>query len=459
MKIYKFLLLITLIFSLSLPLCITAAETAAGEIIEEDIPEPVPEKPKLTPPEINRAMYMYLYSIDNSQVLFTKNADHKIYPASFTKMMTAIIALEHYTDTSKKITVTKEMLTGISGNNISLKADEVVTVENMINAMIVGGSNDAAQVLAVDIAGSVQDFVTLMNDKAGNIGTIYTFFTNPTGIHDEKMYTTLNDMAKIALYAYKVNRFTDISSQQVYDMPETNLTKSRRVINRNYYVSPYMTRDYYNAEASGLNAGSTPAAGYCLATVVNHDGLTYLCLVSGASSDDRYVYSYLEANKILKWVYDNWGYVNVLKTTASICQLPVRLSSKSDQVTLHPQYDVELFLPADADVEKDVERIITVSETILTAPVVSGLVCGELSLYYQGQLISKVPLITKNYVDKSQWMYFVDFAENTVNERWFRTSVFTFVILFIVYVLANAKIRHDRMKKRNKKAQTRKKIT
>jgi len=453
---------VILAVSLSLPVCITAAETAVAEIIEEDIIdiEPViPEKPKIIPPDINRAMYMYLYSIDNSQILYTKNADDKIYPASFTKIMTAIIALEHYADTSKKITVTKEMLSGISGNNISLKADEVVTVENMINAMIVGGSNDAAQVLAIDIAGTVKDFVALMNDKTNNIGTTYTVFTNPTGIHDEKMSTTMNDMAKIALYAYKLTRFTEISSQQFYEMPETNMTKSRRVVNRNYYVSPYLTRDYYNSEASGLNAGSTPSAGHCLATVVNHDGLTYLCLVSGASSDDLYVYSYLEANKILKWVYDNWGYVNVLKTTTAICQIPVRLSSKSDQVTLHPQYEVELFLPSDADIAKDVEHIVTVSEDILTAPVASGLVCGELVLYYQGQLISKVPLITKNYVDKSQWMYFVDFAENTVNERWFRVSAVTFVILFVIYVLANAKIRYERMKKRNRSNRKRKKIT
>ena len=446
MKIFKFILTTTLIFFLTLT-SLTAAEE-------------VEEATSIPPPDIKRAMYAYLYSIDNNQILYTKNADHKIYPASFTKMMTAIIALEHYQNTSKKITVTKEMLTGVSGNNISLKADEVVTAENMINAVMVGGSNDAAQVLAVDIAGSVDDFVALMNAKAENIGTIYTVFTNPTGMHDEKMYTTMGDIAKIALYAYKVNRFTDISSQQVYEMPETNISKSRRIVNRNQYVSRYMTNDYYNSEAFGLSAGSTTTAGYCLATVVNHEGLTYLCLISGASSDDKYVYSYLEADKLLDWVYSNWGYVNVLNTTAAICQIPVRLSSKSDHVTLHPQYEVELYLPVDADIEKDVERIITVYDDILTAPVASGQECGELGLYYQGQLISKVPLITKSYVDKSQWMYFVDFADNTLNQRWFRMSLITFVILFVVYVLINAKIRHERMKQRNKKQNTkqRKKI-
>jgi D-alanyl-D-alanine carboxypeptidase len=407
------------------------------------------ENTSIPPPQINKAMYAYLYSIDNNQILYTKNSDHKIYPASFTKMITAIIALEHYENTSKKITVTKEMVTGISGNNIALKVDEVVTVENMINAVIVGGSNDAAQVLAIDIAGSIAEFVTLMNNKAENIGTIYTTFTNPTGMHDEKMSTTMDDMAKIALYAYKLNRYTDISSQQLYDLPETNMSKSRRIVNRNYYVSNYMSNQYYNSEAMGLNSGSTPTAGYCLATVVNHDGLTYLCMVSGASSDDKYVYSYLEADKLLTWVYSNWGYVNVLKTTVSICQLPVRLSSKSDSVTLHPQYEVELYLPSNANIEKDVERVITVYEDVLTAPVASGQVCGELGLYYQGQLISKVPLITKNYIDKSQWMYFVDFTDNTINQRWFKTSAVTFVILFIVYVLINAKIRYDRVKKRN----------
>ena len=443
MKIFKFISVVILIFIT----VFTLTALTAAEEIEEDTSVP--------PPDIKRAMYAYLYSIDNNQVLYTKNADHKIYPASFTKIMTAIIALEHYQDTTKKITVTKEMLAGVAGNNISLKAGEVVTAENMINAVIVGGSNDAAQVLAVDIAGSVADFVTLMNNKAANIGTVYTVFTNPTGMHDDKMYTTMGDMAKIALYAYKVNRFTDISSQQTYEMAATDISKSRRIINRNYYVSRYMTNDYYNPEALGLNAGSTTTAGYCLATVVNHDGLTYLCLISGASSDDKYVYSYTEADKLLNWVYSNWGYINVLNTTTAICQIPVRLSSKSDHVTLHPQYEVELYLPLDADIEKDVERVISVYEDTLIAPVASGMECGELGLYYQGQLISKVPLITKNYIDKSQWMYFVDFADNTVNERWFKTSVITFIILFIGYVLINAKIRHERMKERAKKQNAR----
>lgn len=405
------------------------------------------------PPELKRAMYVYLYSIDNNQILYTKNADHKIYPASFAKLLTGIIALEHYgNNTSKKITVTEEMLAGVSGNNIALKAGEIVTAEQLINSMIVGGSNDAAQVLAVDIAGSIDKFVEFMNTKAENIGTsIYTVFTNPTGLHDENMYTTLNDMGKIALYAYKLNRFNEISSQHYYDMEATNISKSRRITNRNNYVSYHLTWQYYNPDAIGLNAGSTTTASHCLATVVNHDGLTYLCLISGASNDDLYIYSYVEADKILNWVYDNWGYVTVVKPTASICQIPVRLSSKSDFVTLHPQYEVELFLPSDTDIDRDIEQIITVYENILTAPVASGLECGSLGLFYKGQLVSRVPLITKNYIDKSNWMYLVDFMDNTVKERWFRTSVITFIILFIAYVLLNAKIRYDRNQLRKKK--------
>lgn len=414
------------------------------------------DKPQVEPPVLNRAMYAYLYSIDNNQVLYAKNTNDKIYPASFTKLMTSIIALEHYgTSTSKKITVTKEMLNGVSGNNISLKVDEIVTVENMLNAMIVGGSNDAAQVIAVDVAGSISEFVKLMNEKSQHIGTVYTVFTNPTGIHDDNMYTTMEDIAKIALYAYKLNRFADISSQMVYDMGETNISRSRRIVNRNNLVSTYLTRQYYNSEAIGLNAGSTPKAGYCLATVVNHNGLTYLCVVSGASSDDLYVYSYVEANKLLKWVYENWGYITVLKTTTSITQLPVRLASKTDTIALHPSYEVELYLPSGVDIEKDVERVITIYEDILTAPVASGLECGKLALYYQGQLISEVPLITKNYIDKSYWMYFIDFADNTIHSRWFKTSAFVFIILFTSYALINAHLRYRRSKikvrRRNKK--------
>ena len=409
-------------------------------------------------PVVEKALYAYLYSVDTNQVLFRKNADHKIYPASFVKIMTAILALEYYgSNITQKITVTAEAIENIdkSGNYIALQEGEILTAEQLINAIIVGGANDATNVIAYDVAGGIEEFVALMNEKAVIIGTVQTIFTNPTGIHDEKMYTTLDDFAKIALYAYRLNRFSEMASQRTYIIPPTNMSnRQRRITNRNLFVSPHLVTKYYDREALGLNAGATPQAGQCLATVVNHDGLTYLCIITGASSDEENIYSYIEARKLLDWVYSSWHFVTVLKSTDAICEIPVTLSGDADSIALYPQYEIDLYLPMDADIAKEVDRYVVVYENELKAPVESNFKAGELSLYYKGELISAVPLITKTYVDQSRFMYFVDTVNQVTKTRLFRTTVSVFILLMILYVILTSVFRYQSKLRKKRRRQT-----
>ena len=114
------------------------------------------------PPEVEHAAGAYLYNFENDKVLLAHETDKRIYPASTVKLMTGILALEALGDTPEKtITVTSAMLHKVVGNNIGLKRDEVVTVSDMLHALLVNGANDAAQVLAVTVAGSVEDFVKI----------------------------------------------------------------------------------------------------------------------------------------------------------------------------------------------------------------------------------------------------------------------------------------------------------
>ena len=122
----------------------------------------------------------------------------------------------------------------------------MVTIDSMIRALLVNGANDAAYVLAHTISGSTEEFVTLMNTKAKELGAHHTYYTNPTGMHDENMYSTAADTAQIAKYAYSLELFMEATSSVRYVMPATNRSEARTLHNRNCLLSVYYDKNYYN---------------------------------------------------------------------------------------------------------------------------------------------------------------------------------------------------------------------
>ena len=189
------------------------------------------------PPEITGAAGAYLYNFENDILLYELNPDTRIFPASTVKLMTGILAVEALGSTpDKTITVTAEMLNKVVGNNMGLKVGEVVTARDMLHGLLLNGANDAAQVLAVTVGGSVENFVDQMNEKAQYLGAYDTFYTNPTGMHSDAMITTVSDTAAIAKYAYSLPGFTEITSLSKYVMDATNKSDYRNLYNRKLYM-------------------------------------------------------------------------------------------------------------------------------------------------------------------------------------------------------------------------------
>lgn len=405
-------------------------------------------------PKVEHAKYAYVMNIENGQVLMSKNEKHKIYPASTVKIMTAILSIEALGDTmKKKIAVPDEAIKLTSGNNIGLKAGEVLTVEQLLSALIIGGANDAAYTLAITIAGSVDSFVEMMNKKAAEIGASDTVYMNPTGVHDDAMFTTVSDVAKIAMYAYGINTFMEMAREPYFAMDPTNLTaKNRRIVNKNYMVSSVITSDYYNLEILGINAGYTPSAGYCAVEIQAKEGLAYMCIIMGANydSENDINYSYVEAQELLDWAFLNFNYVEVISSTDMICEIPVRLSSNSDHVVLLPEKNIEVYLPSDIDIEHEIERKWVLFDDMLEAPVEMGQIAGELSLFYAGKNIGTVNLVAKNNVDRSQWVYISDNMVKFFSTRWFRGFIVTFILVSAVFVLIISVVRQRNLDKRRK---------
>ena len=198
-------------------LCLTAG--AAGKEIQMPVIE-------------NCAAY-YLYNFESDRVLMEGGMDTPVYPASTVKLMTGILAVENLgEDLDRRITVTKDMLKTAAGNRIGLVAGEEVSVKDMLYATLEGGANDAALVLACTIAGSVEEFVTMMNTKASLLGAYNTRYTNPTGIHNDAMVTTAADTAIIAKHAASLPLIAEITAAPKYVMDKTNMKDFRNIYNR-----------------------------------------------------------------------------------------------------------------------------------------------------------------------------------------------------------------------------------
>lgn len=410
-----------------------------------------------------------IYCVTSDQLLWEKNSDVRVYPASTVKMMTAILALEHYAGAyDTKITIDAACTKNVGGNSIKLRVDEIVTVEQLISALIVGGANDAAQTLAINIAGSTAAFVDMMNEKAKEIGMTDTYYANPTGLHNGAMYTTAEDVLKIALYARNIGRFMDLCNIVRYDMEATNISRVRNIVNKNYFVSPHA--GYYYSYVDGMNSGSTPEAGYCTVASATKDGVSYICIIMGAAVQEdiikeaetithedgtveeipaevkRTVLSYVEARSLLNWAFKNYDYITVADASDLICEMPVNLSSAVDHVTLVPKNEIELYLPSDIDMKTEIVRTWELDSESLDAPIKAGTKVGTMTLTYKGEKVAEVDLVTRNNVERDEWLFIIDQIVDASKTPGFRLSAIALIIAIAAYVYGMSVARTKRKK-------------
>ena len=426
------LLLAAVLLLLSLP--IGAEETDSGAM-----------------PVIDHCIGAYLYNFENDEVLFSVGTDERVYPTSTVKLMTGIVAIEELgDDLSRQVTITAEMLSKVAGNNVGLLAGEVVTVEQLLYAMLVNSANDAAMVLAYAACGSVEAFVERMNEKANTLGAYDTYYANPTGMHNDAMVTTVADTAIIAKYAYTLPLFMEIVSTPKYVMEATNLSDYRNIYNRNCLLSKYYNVNYPYPRATGMNAGATTQGGYaiCATAEESSTGLSYLAIVMGADEEDGAIYSYVNAIKLFEWAFQNYDYIEVLSADRIICELPVRLSSTLDYVTLVPSENIEVYLPTTVDVERDIRYSYNTYADTMDAPIATGEEAGTITVLMGERILGSCTLVTTSSVARSEFLYFLARVRQFSQSRFFIATVVVAVVLSIVYVLLKAHWREKHIRSR-----------
>ena len=266
-----------------------------------------------------------LIDAESGQVLYSKDAEKKLYPASTTKLMTALIAAEEG-NLSDIVTANETAFEDLSvaGSTLNIKAGEQMSVDNLLICLLVASANESANILAEYNAGSLDAFVEKMNARAKELGCINTNFVNAHGLHDENHYTCASDVALIAQAAMKIPRLKEIVAMQKATIPATNIGKERFFFSTNSMLSPYKERTYLYKYTTGIKTGHTTPAGLCLAASAEKNDLSLLSVVLGADyGENKEKGHFIETTKLFKWGFDSFTEKTVLASSTPISELAV----------------------------------------------------------------------------------------------------------------------------------------
>ncbi len=412
-----------------------------------------------------------MINLDKDTIVYSKNADKKMYPASLTKIMTALIVLDNVTDLEGTYyecpLVVFDELYGQNASAVGLSRGEIVSVEDLLYSMLLKSACESAGTLAYWVGGeSISNFVDMMNAKATEIGCTGTHFVNPHGLYDDEQYTNAYDMALIAQYAVEnYPKFVEIACTTSYSMSATNYHDEgwADITHTNLMLST--SSGYYYQYAKGIKTGTLDESGRNLCTLGSKDGNNYLLVTLGAPlyDDDGYTtYSvYSDHENLYEWAFENLEYKQILSSGKEVSELQVKFGQGTDYVRLVTASDYSMLWNTTVDTTrlKEVVEIYTDSlneDGTITAPVEAGQIFGTYSLTLSGEVVCTVDLVAQNDVEVSMLSYQLAKAKNFLTSGWFTLAIAIFVVLIILYIILCIALRKKRRKKRRKVAKKRK---
>ncbi len=331
-------------------------------------------------------------------VIYEKNATKKMYPASTTKIMTAYLALIRL-DLSKELTASATAVDiDRDGSNMGLSQGEILTAKELLQSLMIHSANDAANVLAEAVSGSIEDFVKLMNSTAKKLGMKNTHFANPHGYHDDNHYTTAQDMAILAKKAMSNKTFAEMSAMTSLVIAPTNKYKTERIFRtRNSLINPYSDISLQYRFATGIKTGHTSDAGYCfVGSAVRND----LDLVSVVFNCPNFNQSFKDTKALFEYAYSIYRMRTVIKSDEIASTCKVRWALGKNHLVLKTKNDVKALLPRDTYSAELLKSEFLIDKKI-TAPVKEGDVLGKAKFYYDGELVAEADLLASRSVSRN----------------------------------------------------------
>lgn len=380
-----------------------------------------------------------LIEANTGKILYEKNSNDVRFPASTTKIMTAILTVENC-NLDDVATVSHNAVYSIPYDytHASLKEVEELTIEQLLYALMIPSANDAAIVLAEHISGSVEEFAKLMNKRAEELGCKNTHFVNPNGIHSKDHTSTSYDLALMGKFAMQNSIIRKIVSTTQFTLPATNkYSKTDRIFNNSNDLLNTYSRYYYEG-TTGVKTGYTGEAGNCIiASARKNDFEVILVVLGGESTNTGLSQRYLDCKTLFDYAFNNYSLKTLNEKNAVLKQITVRGATEETQnLNVLIKDKIEIFSENSADLSS-LEPEITLDENLM-APISANSAIGKITYNYDGQTYSS-DLIAETQVLSSDFLPLL-----------FRILLI-FVVLYLLFLLLK--------KPKNKSKKTYKKKT
>lgn len=346
------------------------------------------------PPEITAEAAILLES-SNEKTIYSKNETQKMYPASTTKILTAIIAIENCNLQDTVIIPNQAISILPEGYSVApLQEGEQFTIEQLIQVMLVYSANDAANAIAYHISGSIENFAKIMNNKIEELGLKNTHFTNPSGMHDENHYTTAYDLAIIMKYCMKNPTFKKLSKIKNCTLPSTDKYEERTFITTNELIEPQSI--YYYKYAIAGKTGYTSQAQNCLVSVADKDGLELICVIlSVGIYPNNLSAKFIETKSLFDYGYSNYTISKICEQNTIGTQIEIINATKeTKKLDLIISEDIYALIS-----QKDLENGLTPEiklEKKLLAPIAQGEKVGKIIYTIDNEKYSTDLIATHN---------------------------------------------------------------
>lgn len=353
--------------------------------------------------------------IDNrtKKILYCKNENEKMYPASTTKILTAILALEHC-DLNDIVTASYDAIITIPSGytTADIQIGEQFTVQQLLSLLLVHSANDAANVLAEYVGGSVDSFVSMMNTKANELGLFNSHFTNAYGKHDDNHYSTANDLSVIFQYCLRNETFRKIAGSASCAIPATNKYGTRSYASTNELLIP--DNSYYYHYLTTGKTGYTSQAKGCLVSSAYKDGLELISVVLG--SDNRFS----ETKSLYEYGYTNYSIKNIAYENNIATQIEIPNGSIDTKNLDLLVYETIPALIKNSEINNGINPEITLNENI-SAPIDQGSILGKIKFTINGVEYT-TNLIASHNVEKSKLSVYILYAIPSI------------VLLFVIFL-------------------------
>ena len=399
-----------------------------------------------------------LADLDTGEILYEKNIHEQRSPASLTKIMTGLLAVEALDNgqcsMTDMVTAGQDCLTGLADDSSTagIIPGETMSFKDLFYCAMLHSANEACNVIGTYLSGSISAFVDRMNERAAQLGCENTHFLDTNGLSNEGHYTTAHDLYLITREALKHPDFMTACNTIYYDTDATNVSEPRHMYNSNALITTggYYGDQYLYEGAAGIKTGYTRAAGYCLVSTAQKNDINAIAIVMGCKGQlntgadwDGQFYNFVASINLYDWVFDNFSYRTILDSASFGEKVHVDLAEGDGTFTIRPEDDVTVLLPNDIT-DDAIETTVTVYKEKLTAPIAANTVLGEVTVSADGRDYGSIKLVNRNDIEMSRSEFIKMRIRSFFAQKWVIAVIVLIVALAMVYFILVARYRRLR---------------